>query len=186
VHLNLGQQLHDQRALAAADVELQRALMATRAAGFRHLEGICLESLAGLALDRGELDRSVDTARQAVALAARTGDLTTVAQVGRALAYALQQRGEVAAAEPELRNAIALLGRHDERARLASANLDLARLLLHTGRRTEASRGHRAGRRSERAGGGHERRGPGHPGPHPGGWRSHRRGGRGPRARARW
>jgi tetratricopeptide (TPR) repeat protein len=98
VHLNLGQQLHLQHELAEADVELQRALMATRAAGFQHLEGICLESLARLALDRGELDRSVDTARQAIALAARIDHLTTVAQVGRVLGCALQERGEVAAA----------------------------------------------------------------------------------------
>jgi eukaryotic-like serine/threonine-protein kinase len=139
VHLNLGQRLASAHRYAEAEAEEQGALAVDRETGNRRVQAIALESLGGLAIDLGELDRAVELERQAIAVATEIQDVTTIAQTRGKLARALHLQGKVAASEAAFRESIQALRTLGETWRVANQEIALAALYLDIGRVADAA-----------------------------------------------
>jgi eukaryotic-like serine/threonine-protein kinase len=138
VHLNLGQQLRHAHRYTEAETEERGSLALSRETGNRRNEAINLESLGGLALDLGELDRAVEIEQQGIAVATEIHDVTTMAQTRNQLARALHHQGKVAASEAAFHESIASLQTLGESWRVGNAQVALAALYLDVGRAADA------------------------------------------------
>jgi Flp pilus assembly protein TadD len=82
--------------------------MVARQAGYRLLEGRALATVAGIRLDRNDVDQAIHDANEAVAVHRETGDRLGEARTLVLLGRALHRSGQSDAALSQWRQALAL------------------------------------------------------------------------------
>jgi tetratricopeptide (TPR) repeat protein len=137
-HHNMGELLVRQGNHEEAVAAFERALGAFRSVDALGPQAYALHSLAGIALQRGDLDQAERLAADAAAIAERCDDRTTQGDVAQLRGLVAVERGDLVGAEQHLADAIAAFDEVGIGRRLADACFQMGALLQRRGEESRA------------------------------------------------